>query len=481
MKNRMIYFFAIFLLITISCSTDKDLPDDYYGAYTITQSPVKASIAAGETVAVTFQINRPKNYKDKFYLLYNQDSDAGVGKLVYNNITLNKATTYEIKQDQVTVYYSAVSENYHRLTLSVIDGNGVQETIDVVFNDDKKGIDDKLFSIEKLPNQLLIAENESAEIKYHLKRSKIYEGKYYIRYNQYNGNGSGILRYNGSLMIPGYPIEIKNDSIQLLYTAITLNYHRLDFTFFDEQGIELDSYAVFNEEKKGIDDYLPVIKGYTDKSILDKGETATITLNVDRSRLYDGNYYIKYKQSQYGTGVLKLGGTEFEQESISLITNGNLTLTYTATNKLCHLLEFVVIDETGREVICPIYINKDKKDRMDGFDIIDNSPSKAVNPGTSCLILLDLDRWNNQTYSGKYYFSYKLLKGDGMMANPVEASQPQDTKVEIRYTKGGFQIQLFFRATNIPEKIYHQILLSIYDDTGCKQDMILTFNDSLKN
>lgn len=464
--------------IPIIFNEDKKGIDDNLFSAAIT--PDKTVINKDETIGINLKLTPSKVYSGKYFLKYAQADGNGLGKLKYNGNYLQAGNPLEIDNDNLQLYYTASTPNYHQMDFIVYDELGQQKHFQVILNEDKKDADDKDFSISVSNPKITIKENETNEIDFKLIRSGVYNGKYFIRYYQYDGNGLGKIKYNGNIIQPGQPVEITSSIINLLYTAVTINYHQLNFEIYDEIGHLKKLQVIFNEDKRGIDDHLCIVKTSVPQSNLTLNETVNFQLQIERSKIYSGRYYIRYNQSsQYGQGRLFYGNTFMQPDNQYLITDDKVSLFYTADNSLCHQLDFTIIDEDNRKVYSSVNFNEDKRGLTGGFEFKNVEYDKYFAQVAYHVLLINLNRLDNKQYDGLYYLKWRMIKGTGHIGYPG-GIYPENTKVQIIrrdiYNKDN-RINLFHMigaATNY--QLQQEVEITLYDDTGYSVSKIFKYS-----
>lgn len=240
--NKRIEFSSIF-------NQDKKGEND--NEFTVLNQTLTNQVLADETAYINLQINRGKTYNGRYYIQYTQSSGHGLGTVSYNGSVISKGQTYPLTHDAVQLHYTAQTENYHQLNIGIFDESGLRKDLAIVFNENKKGIDDYLFSASLPALQTSIKDGESVNFQIDFKPSKAYKGKYFIKYNQIKGHGSGLLKCNQVQMEKTIPVEFTGNEIRMSYHSASEFYHQLDISIYDEQNRKVDLSVVFNEDKKG--------------------------------------------------------------------------------------------------------------------------------------------------------------------------------------------------------------------------------------
>lgn len=478
MKKILTYFtFLLFMVTASSCSKNDKQEVVESTEFTITTSVSKENISFGETAEIVLTINRSSTYKGRYFVRYGQQSGNGVGTLFNNGVVMKPGDLYELSSDEVHLNYTAITDNFHRLDFSFYDNQSQQVNVAVVFNQDRQGKDDTDFSAVLQPTPAKIQLNETVPIHFDLKRSKIYPGKYFIRYHQADGSGLGAISYNGATMKNDEPVEIINETILLSYKALTANYHQIEFTIYDEQGHSMEFTVMFNEDKRDGDDYKFTLTIPPLQRTIQENETVGINLKLTPSVVYSGKYYIKYNQIRgNGFGVLTYSGASLTENVPCALSGNEINLTYKSTSENYHQLDITVYDEQSRKVDVTITFNEDKKGILDqGFRI--TWKPLNLNSGTNSVRIEFQFKKLDQDYIGKYYMQCSRIGGAGDLflgESPIGTRILNNTPVEIILNSNNTFSLYFWNHSSTVQKFQIEILF--YDEYNFQQREFFKFN-----
>lgn len=181
--------------------------------FTVTISSLQRKIQENETVNFALTLQPGKDYKGGYYLKYNQVKGNGFGELGYDGMLMTKNEVYTLESTIIPLTYKALSANYHQLDITVFDESGHEVQSEIIFNEDKRGIDDVGFSITHSPYSAVLSSINTYSFK--LKKIDLdYKGKYWVSVFMSYGNGSfyQAVSPSGSALNNNSPVELKLNS-----------------------------------------------------------------------------------------------------------------------------------------------------------------------------------------------------------------------------------------------------------------------------
>lgn len=474
MSIMMSLLLASICMTGISCKKEKPEVKINY-EFTVSKLPLEEIIQGKQSKEIGLKINRGQGYTGKYYIQYSQASGNGLGTLTYNGSILKEGNKQEVSSDQVQLRYSAITENYHQLDFTIYNDLNKAQKVSVVFNADKKGESDNIFEVINETTAKTVYLFGTAAIKFQLNRSKVYQGKYFIRYSQAPNHGMGIVTYNGEELQKEVPYEIVNDAIQLRYTAQTENFHQLDFTIFDESGVRKEFSILLNEDLRGNDDKAFTISNQTIEKTINADQTVPIKIKLTKGKGYQGKYFIEYNQlKNNGIGTVNYFELALEKGIKYEISDENILLNYTATTENYHQLDFTISDDLGKKESLSVILNKDKQ----GID--DNQFSASISSVQRTILEKEMVSFTIKikkglAYQGKYFIKYNQLKNNGF--GTLYLGDSILRKLEGYEIHNG-EIELFYHALS---ELYHELDISVYDEQNRKQNFTIVFNEHLKH
>lgn len=471
MKTKIIIILSL-LAGLVACSKEKNERGALQASlFTVSDVHSKKNILRNEAANIEFSINRPQEYKGSYTLQFLQREGYGSGIVTYQNIQLMPGAVNALSTDHVLLVYTAVTFNYHRLDFTVTDENGQKTDFKVVFNPEKEGADDESFSASFTEYTPEIMRNEVIELELRLEKGILYKGDYYIRAEQKKGNGSGMLKLDQQVITKDQPCLLSDERVLLTYTAITKNYHELTVIVYDEDGREIKLSVVFNEDKKGIDDYAFTASLQLYQDHIQKNETVGLQIDIEPGLLYEGSYYLMYDQPRgQGFGVMSYDAVTLSERVPVLLTNpeAGLTLAYKAESRNYHQLDITIYDDDGLSVELTVIFNRDKKGIQDtGFEFTypPYPPSFIVSTILTLKVEpIDLD------YKGKYFI--QIHPQTAVVPNFYLGKNLSGTFLNVyqdypitRESDGCFYLFLYRGMVNSPKIIFDVVVRDEYGNS----------------
>ena len=166
---------------------EPEKPTDY--SFTVKQPSLQRKIQENESVSFALTLQPGKDYQGAYYLKYNQVKGNGFGELMYDGVLMAKNEVYMLETNSISITYKALSPNYHQLDITVFDEADREVQTEIIFNEDKRGIDDTGFTITHNPYSGYLSSINTYSFK--LKKNDLdYTGKYWVSVFRSSGSGT---------------------------------------------------------------------------------------------------------------------------------------------------------------------------------------------------------------------------------------------------------------------------------------------------